>query len=92
MKNETNCIIQTAPFLLLAVLVLLSSVQTVEASEEGWTKLRVDAWHNSDKWDVIGGAMLIVLRSIITYFQQSVSKIQSLPYIKLLSEYADGWL
>jgi len=58
MKNKTNCRIQTASFLFLAAAVLLSSSQTVEAGEDGWTKLGVDAWYNSDKWNVAGDAIL----------------------------------
>ena len=58
MKNKTNCKIQTVSLLFLAAAVLLSSCQTVEAGEDCWTKLGVDAWHNSDKWDVVGDAAL----------------------------------
>ncbi|UCE48099.1 MAG: DUF1080 domain-containing protein, partial [Phycisphaerales bacterium] len=58
MKNKTKSRIQTASFLFLAAVVLLLFSQTVEAGEDGWTKLGVGAWHNSDKWDVAGDAML----------------------------------
>ena len=58
MKNKTNCKKRTISFLFLTAAMLLLSSQTVRAGEDGWTKLGTGAWHNSDKWDVVGDATL----------------------------------
>ncbi|MHC4543695.1 MAG: 3-keto-disaccharide hydrolase [Planctomycetota bacterium] len=57
--NKINCKTQTILFLFLcaAVLVLLPG-RAARAGEDGWTKLGADAWHNSDKWNVVGNATL----------------------------------
>jgi len=48
--------IKTVCFVAVAMLLLARS--TTRAGEEGWTKLGRDAWHNSDRWDEFGEAML----------------------------------
>lgn len=59
MKNKKNCKIQTITFAFI-VLPLIGCVAAI--AEEGWTKLGADdnfaGWHNSDKWDVAGDAIL----------------------------------
>lgn len=58
MKNKTNCKTQTISLLFLTVAMLLLPTQILRASEDGWTNLGTDAWHNSDKWDLTVDAML----------------------------------
>lgn len=55
MNNKNPKLLQTITFAFI-VLSLIGCTATV--AEEGWTKLGIDAWHNSDKWDVAGDAML----------------------------------
>ena len=55
MNNKNPKLLQTITFAFI-VLSLIGCTATV--AEEGWTKLGIDAWHNGDKWDVAGDAML----------------------------------
>lgn len=52
MKNRINCKTQTISFLFLTAALLLSTGNITRANGN------FDAWHNSDKWDVAGDAML----------------------------------